>query len=300
MVHKFALHGIITALVTPFSSSGLLEEDSLRELVRFQLRSNVNGLFPLGTTGLGPAMEPDQRKRVVEIVVEEANQRVPVIVQVGASDPLISLALAAHAEKIGADAIASLTPFYYQPGDAAIIEYYTKLSQATTLPVLVYNIPRHTGNNVDVNLLLKLSKIPSIVGIKDSSRDFSQLLDYLQLLPNGFNVINGTDSFLFSALCAGAHGGVSATANPFPELFVEMYQAYKTGNFDRGMALQLKIHSLRAVLSDPPIAPLLQALKLRGLRSGLVKPPLRSMNAAEMEGLGAAVERLLPEIKLAG
>ena len=300
MVHKFALHGIITALVTPFSSSGLLEEDSLRELVRFQLRSNVNGLFPLGTTGLGPAMESGQRKRVVEIVVEEANRRVPVIVQVGASDPLISLDLAAHAENIGADAIASLTPFYYQPGEAAIIEYYTKLAQATTLPVLVYNIPRHTGNNVDVDLLLKLSKIPSIVGIKDSSRDFSQLLDYLQLLPNGFNVINGTDSFLFSALCAGAHGGVSATANPFPELFVEMYQAYKTRDFDRGMTLQLKIHSLRAVLSDPPIAPLLEALKLRGLRSGLVKPPLRSMNAAEMEGLGAAVKRLLPEIKLAG
>ncbi len=298
MIENFRLHGIITALVTTFSRAGSVDEEAFRELVQFQLKNKVNGFFPLGTTGMGPAMEPDQRKQVAEVVVEETNHRVPVVVQVGASDPATSLDLARHAEAIGADAIASLTPFYYHPGNDAIVDYYRKLSSATRLPLLVYNIPRHTGNNVDGDLLLELSKIQNVTGIKDSSRDFSQLLDYLQKVPEGFNVITGTDSFLFSALCAGTHGGVSATANPFPELFVKMYEAYMAGNLDEGKALQIKIHSLRDVLSKPPIAPLHEALRLRGLKGGFVKPPLRSMNAEEIDDLRESLNRLLPQIKL--
>ncbi len=294
----FRLHGIITALSTPFSTTGVVEEDSLRELVEFQIERKVNGFFSLGTTGLGPIMKAEQRKQVAEIVVEEARGRLPVIVQIGASDPLQSLELAAHAEKIGADAVASLTPFYYQPGEDAILQYYSRLSETTKLPILVYNIPRHTGNNVDAKLLLNLSKISNVVGIKDSSRDFSQLLDYLEIAPPAFNVINGTDSFHFSALCAGARAGVSAGANAFPELFVGLYEAYREGNLDRGRQLQLKIHAMRTVLTNPPIAPLLEVLRMRGLKSGLVKPPLRSMYPRETQELRAYLGRLLPEIKL--
>jgi 4-hydroxy-tetrahydrodipicolinate synthase len=299
MADKFLLRGIITALVTPFSSQGEFDEEALREIIRFQLRSNVNGLFPMGTTGLGPVMHAAQRRRVAEVVVEECGHRLPVIIQVGAADPGESLELATHAEKIGADAIASLTPFYYQPGETAIIDYFRRLSEATTLPILIYNIPRHTGNNVDVNLLLKLSRIPRIVGIKDSSRDFSQLLDYLQVAPDGFSVINGTDSYLFSAFCAGAQAGVSATANPFPELFVELYETYRSKNFDKGAQLQLKVHAIRTAVTKPPIAPLFEAMKLRGLRGGFVKAPLRPMTPMEVENLRASISRIMPELKLA-
>ncbi len=299
MSENLRLRGIITPLVTPYSSADKVDEEAFRQLVQFQLKNTVNGFFPLGTTGMGPAMEPDQRKRVAEVVVEETKGRVPVIVQVGASDPATSLDLARHAEKIGADAVASLTPFYYHPGDDAIIDYYRNLSLATKLPLLLYNIPSHTGNNIDEKLLLKLSKIPNVVGIKDSSRNFSQLLDYLEVAPEGFTVINGTDSYLFSAFCAGAQAGISATANPFPELFVKMYEAYMARDFERGRILQIKVHSLQDVLSRPPIAPLLQALKFRGLKSGLVKAPLRSMNAQEIGNLRESLNRILPEINLA-
>ncbi len=298
MTDKFTVRGIITALVTPFGKDGQVDEEALRELVQFQVKSGVNGFFPLGTTGMGPAIEPGQRKQVAELVVDEVNGRSPVIVQVGASDPAVSLDLARHAEKIGADAVASLTPFYYHPGEEATIDYYEKLSRATELPLLVYNIPPNTGNNIDAKLLLKLSRIPKLVGIKDSSRDFSQLLDYLNTVPDGFNVINGTDSYLFSALCAGVHAGVSATANAFPELFVEMYQAYRAGDLEKGRALQIKVHSLRDALSQPSIAPILETLKMRGLRGGFVKAPLRSMQADEIEALRTSVTRLMPEMRL--
>lgn len=299
MSSSLKLRGIIPALVTPFSAAGQVEEDSLKELVEFQIKSNVNGLFTLGTTGLGAVMQPEQRKRVAEVVVKAVKGRVPVIVQVGAVDPLVTLDLASHAEGIGADAVASLTPFYFHPGEEAIIEHYQKLSQATSLPLLVYNIPSNTGNNVNANMLVKLSKIPRVIGIKDSSRDFVQLLDYLEKAPSGFNVINGTDSYLFSAFCAGIVAGVSATASAFPEIFVEMYDAFRSKNYERGKILQLRIHSLRGALSNPPIAPLLEALKMRGFRSGTVKPPLRTMTTQEVQALRTSLGKLVPEIKLA-
>jgi 4-hydroxy-tetrahydrodipicolinate synthase len=124
-------------------------------------------------------------------------------------------------------------------------------------------------------------------------------LDYLRTVPKGFTVINGTDSYLFSAFCAGVNAGVSATANSFPEVFVEMYESYKSGDLKSGQELQKKIHSLREATSNPPLAPLLEALRMRGLKSGNVRPPLRSMNSAEISTLRASISRLMPELSIA-
>jgi len=296
---ELRIQGIITALVTPFSKSGDVDQSALEEIVQFQLRSGVNGLFPLGTTGMGPAMEPEERKRVAEVVINTVDSKIPVIVQVGDSNPKTSLDLARHAENAGADAVACLTPFYYNPGADAIVDHYRRLAAETSLPLLVYNIPRNTGINVDVKLLKQLSQVPHVVGIKDSSRDFSQLLDFLRAMPDGFLVINGTDSYQFSAFCAGAPAGVSATANPVPELFVQMYEAYRSGSLSRGQELQKKIHGLRDVLGNPPLAPFLEALKFRGLKSGTVRPPLREMNPTEIMNLKTTFHQLVPEIGIA-
>jgi 4-hydroxy-tetrahydrodipicolinate synthase len=298
MSDALRLHGIITALVTPFSAAGGVDEAALNEIIEFQVKSRVNGLFPLGTTGMGPAMEPDERKQVAEIVVERVKSRIPVIIQVGAADPLTSLDLARHAERIGADAVACLNPFYYHPAAESIIEHYRRLSGGTKLPILAYNIPSNTGNNIDAKLLLELSKIPRVVGIKDSSRDFMQLQDYLATVPESFTVINGADAYLFSAFCAGVKAGVSATANAFPDLYVEMYEAYKSGDFEKGKTLQSKIFVLRKATVTPAIAPLLEVLRMRGVRSGSVRAPLRELTPEEVRDLRAAVSRILPELKV--
>jgi len=298
MPSKLKLKGIITALVTPFSVSGDVDETALEELITFQLRSGVHGLFALGTTGMGPAMEPEERKRVAELIVRSVGGKIPVIVQIGDTNPKVIADLARHAEEVGADAVASLTPLYYQPDAEAVVEHYTRLTKQTSLPVLVYNIPRNTGNNVDGKLLRKLSQIPNVVGIKDSSRDFSQLQDYLRIVPKGFTVINGTDTYQFSAFCAGVDAGVSAAANTIPELFVQMYEAYKSGDLKRGQDLQDKIYALRGVMNNPPLAPYLEALKIRGLRSGFVRPPLRGMKPEEISFLKATFRELMPELSI--
>ncbi|HXY82852.1 MAG TPA: dihydrodipicolinate synthase family protein [Candidatus Saccharimonadales bacterium] len=289
-------NGIITALVTPFSLQGQILEESLRELIRFQLRAGVHGLFPCGTTGMGPVMSVEQRKKVAELVVREARGQVPVIVQIGAANPKESFELALHAEGIGATAVASLTPFFYQPGEDAIVEYFRELTRITSLPMVIYNIPRHTGNNIDPNLLLRLTKLPHVTGIKDSSSDFSQLVGFLGTAPAGFNVISGTDSFLFSALCAGAKAGVSAVANAFPEIFVRMYEHFRAEEYAEGRELQLKIHRLRGAVGKPPLSPILEALKIRGLKSGTVKPPLRPMNTQEIGELRTKISNIVPDL----
>ena len=295
-MRSLTLRGVITALVTPFSPDGEIIEDSIRELVRFQLNSGVHGLFAFGTNGMGPAMEIQQRKKAAEIIISETAGRVPVIVHVGAIDPRIGIELAAHAQKIGASAVASVTPFYYHPDPQAIVEHYRQLSESTTLPVLVYNIPRNTGNNLTADTLARLSRMPGIVGVKDSSRDFLQILDYLSVSPPGFNVISGTDSFFFSALCAGVQAGVSGLANAFPELMVRLYDNYLKQDLSEAKKVQLKIHSLRSALAKPEIAPLLETLRMRGLKSGAVKPPLRSMSTDEVRTLYEFLRRTLPEI----
>lgn len=289
-------NGVITALVTPFSLQGEILEESLRELIRFQLRSGVHGLFPCGTTGMGPVMSVEQREKVAEIVVREARGQVPVIVQIGAADPQESFRLASHAEGIGATAVASLTPFFYQPDEEAIVEYFRRLSQITSLPLVIYNIPRHTGNNIDLKLLLKLAQLPHVTGIKDSNSDFSQLVGFLGAAPVGFNVISGTDSFLFSALCAGAKAGVSATANAFPEIFVQMYKHFLAEEYAKGRELQLKVHKLRVAIGKPPLTPILEALKIRGLKGGTVKLPLRPMNTLEIEELRTEISNIVPDL----
>ena len=299
MTLNLPLRGVIPALVTPFAPDGNLDQEALSEIVDFLLKQNVNGFFVCGSTGLGPAMATEERKKVAELVIQQVKGRVPIIVQVGSVDPHDTVELAKHAQTAGADAVASLTPFYYRPGDDAMIEYYTRLAESTTLPLFIYNIPRNTGNNVDANLLVKLSKIRNIVGVKDSSQDFIQLIDYLTALPRSFNIIVGTDSFLYSALHAGAHAGVSAVANAFPETMIEMYQAYVHKDTERGAELQRQVNALRSAVNSPQIAPILEVLRLRGLRSGHVRPPLRSMAPKEVEGLRSTVQRILPQLKLA-
>ena len=290
------MRGVITALVTPFTQDGDIIEDSIRELVRFQLKAGVHGLFAFGTNGMGPAMEIPQRKKAAEAIVSETAGRVPVIVHVGGMDLRVAIELAAHAEKIGASAIACVTPFYYHPDASAIMEHYKRLSESTTLPILLYNIPGNTGNNLTSDTVRRLSKIRGIIGIKDSSRDFLQLLDFLSISPPGFSVISGTDSFFLSALCAGVQAGVSGLANAFPELMVLVYDSYRRGDLTEGMKLQLKVHSLRAALTKPEIAPLLETLRMRGLKSGTVKLPLRSMSTEEVRTLYESLRTSFPEI----
>jgi len=290
------IEGIVTALVTPFNLNGELDENALGRIVEFQIAKRVHGLYPCATFGEGPTMTLEQRKRVAEIVIEKSRHRVPVIVQVGASDASTTIELARHAEHAGADAIAVVTPYYYNPDEKALVEYYRQVSENIAIPVFIYNIPYRTTVNITPDIALKIvAAAPRVQGIKDSSRDFMQVLEYIEKLPKDFIILNGADAYILPALIMGAAGAMSAYSNAFPELYVSLYDLFKKGDYDKGREVQFKINLVRRILrlhAQPFIQPVKEAMKMRGIPAGFVKRPLRPMTEQEIDDLRSRLEKL--------
>jgi len=290
--------GIITALVTPFDDDGKIAESSLRDIVEFQIREGVNGFFPCGSTGQVALMSLQERERVAEIVVEETRGRIPVIVQVGCPDTASTVRLAKHAERIGADAIGCVSPYYYSSIDEeSILEHFRLVAESVAIPVFIYNIPRYTGINLRPALVSRIAEIKSVVGIKDSSHDFTQLLSLLGTMPEDFSVINGSDASIFPAIIMGANGAVAASANAVPEICTDIYRSAISGNHAAAVRQQFRLNTLLPTLNKPPIAPLMECLRLRGMKSGKVRRPLRELSereasrvAVSLRGAGILVE----------
>ncbi len=286
MINLKQFAGIITALITPFDREGRVEHKALGELIRFQLNSGVDGFFTCGTAGSGAIMKADQRKEVSEAVVVEVKGKVPVIVNVGAPDTETSVELAIHAEKVEADALACVTPYFYDFDQEALVNHYVRVTKSVDLPVFLYNLPKRTGINLSVELVTRIQKAArNIVGIKDSSRDFAHLLEFLEKFPKEFIVINGSDSYIFPALTMGAQGAISGYANPFPEVYVQLFEAYRRKEYSRAVELQFRINRVRRILSQTPIAPLHEALAARGIDAGTVRSPLRPLTKTESREL---------------
>jgi len=290
------IEGIVTALVTPFNLEGELDENALERIVEFQIAKGVHGLYPCATFGEGPTMTLEQRKRVAEIVIQKSRRRIPVVVQVGASDASTTIELARHTEHAGADAIAVVTPYYYNPDEKALVEYYRQVSENVTIPVFIYNIPYRTTVNITPDIALKIvAAAPQVRGIKDSSRDFMQVLEYIEKLPRDFIILNGADAYILPALIMGAAGAMSAYSNAFPELYVSLYDLFKKGDYDKAREVQFKINLTRRILrlhAQPFIQPVKEAMKMRGIPGGFVKRPLRPMTEQEIDDLKSRLKKL--------
>lgn len=275
--------GIFSALITSFTEKGDVDTEAIREIIEFNLKHGVHGFQPCGSTGLGILMTRDQRRKVAEVVVDQVHGRVPVLFHIGAADTASTMELAHDACEAGVDALACVTPFYYSYDDDALLKHYSEVAQSVERPIFLYNIPRYTGNNITPKLLLKLSTVPGIVGVKDSTRDFDQLLDEIEILPKDFVVFSGADKFIFPGLITGTKGCVSRLANAFPDLCVAIYKAFVSGDRKKGMELQFNLNSIKQLLDKPGITPIYEALKIRGVKSGLPKAPIRLMTDDEKE-----------------
>jgi 4-hydroxy-tetrahydrodipicolinate synthase len=282
--------GIITALVTPFDDDGKIAESNLRDIVEFQIREGVNGFFPCGTTGQAALMSLEERERVAEIVVEQTRGRIPVIIHIGCPDTASTVRLAKHAEKIGAEAIGCVSPYYYSSIDEeSILEHFRLVAESVTIPVFIYNIPRCTGINLRPPLVSRIAQIKNVVGIKDSSHDFPQLLSLLATVPKGFSVINGSDAAIYPALMMGVSAAVSAAANAVPEICSSIHRLLISGDHAGATREQFRLNKLLSILSNPTIAPLMECLRLRGIASGKVRRPLRELSPKEESIVAAAL-----------
>jgi len=285
------IEGIITALITPFTAEGEVDEAALKRLVDFQIKGGVNGLFLCGTAGLGPIMREDQRVQAFRVAAKHSKGRIPIIAHVGAPSTEETLKLAREAEKAGVDALGCVTPYYVTPDDESMLTHYKTLRAAVKLPIYVYNIPRNAVNNVSPELMKRLIDA-GITGVKDSSRDFVQVMEYLQALPASASVICGTDSYILPALLMGAKGAITGYANAFPEVYAEFWKAYKNGGVEDARQLQFKVNSLRKLLQKPAVSPHYEALRLRGIDCGNPRAPLRAMNEKEAQTLKEQLTKL--------
>lgn len=289
------LHGVIPAVLTPFTAEGRVDEQALRKYIDFLIAAGVHGLFPLGTNGAGPLLSTADRQFVAATVVNQAAGRVPVIIHTGAISTEETVALTRHAQEIGADAAAVVAPWYFPHDDLALEAHFAAVADAAhDLEIYLYNIPGNAKNDLKPSLVKRLAnRFSNIRGVKDSSKDLGRLQDYIAALGPDLTVVVGTDALVVPALLIGAAGVVSAIGNCLPKVMVELYEAFRQGDTARAVQLQYRANQVRdALKTGPYITGYMEALRLQGLDLGHVKSPLREMTADEAARLAADLRKL--------
>lgn len=214
------------------------------------------------------------------------------VVQVGSADTASSVELAKHAEEAGATAVASLTPYYYKPGDRAVFKHFETISDSVDLPVFGYNIPQFTGNHLTPNIVATLAKAGTLAGIKDSARDFLHLLDLLDAVPEEFVVMNGTEEYGLFALMSGADGLVSGGASALPEVFKSLVAAQRGARFNEALAAQRTVLKVKDAVKSSPISAYYEILRERGIECGSPRAPMLPIGEPESKRTIAELKKL--------
>ena len=272
------LSGIIPPLTTPFTPEGAVYEKGLRDLVDFQARGGAHGLFICGTYGSGPIMTPEERMQVHEIVMDQNQGRMDIVAHVGTTSTAQSVALARHAEGAGAPYVAAVPPYYHKHDERTLLQFYRALVEAVDIPVYVYNNPKASGFEILPAFLRRLADV-GVRGIKDSGFSyitFVHLVLEMETDYPDFRFIVGTEGIALPAFMAGAKGCVSGLANVFPELMVELWDAFQARDYETASILQMRVVKARKVLHIPSStnAACYAGLAARGIDAGMPKRPI--------------------------
>ena len=288
-----SIHGVVPPTVTAFHDDESVDYETTAAHARFVVERGAHAVFPLGTNGEFPLLTGEERKRVTEAVVEEINGDVPVIAGVGAPSTRETVDHARHAESVGADGIVVVTPYYFPLDHEAALRHYRGVARATDLPIYIYHIPSKTGNRLSRSTLAALADIDAIAGVKDSSKDVPWLAQSIDSHPE-LTFLAGSDSLLFTGLEIGCSGLVSAVANVFPELVVDLYEAYDAGDEDRARERQGEVYAVRDALKGGGayMSGVKTALRLRDFDAGPLRTPLRLKDDDDAAQLAADLEAL--------
>ena len=290
---SFIPKGIIPAMVTPFDGEGRINEAALRKLVDYLTEGGVHGLFPVGSQGEFYALDKEEKKKVIETVMDQAKGKVPVYAGTGAVTTKEVITLTKMAEDIGVDAVSVITPFFICPTQSELYDHYLAIAKSTSLPVVLYNNPGRTGVDLSVDVVARLSKVDNIVGIKDSSGDMTLTSEYIRNTGEDFSVLSGRDTLIYAILLYGGKGAIAATANVAPKLVVEIYEAYVRGNVEQARKAQAKLAPLRLAFSLGSFPVVIKdALELIGIEVGPARAPVKSLNLNNKEKLKSILRQL--------
>ncbi|HHL41012.1 MAG TPA: 4-hydroxy-tetrahydrodipicolinate synthase [Deltaproteobacteria bacterium] len=283
------LTGSFTALVTPFKDGGV-DEEALRRLVDFQIENGTSGLVPCGTTGESATLSHDEHDRVIDIVIEAAGGRVPVIAGTGSNSTAETVRLTRHAAEAGADAALLITPYYNKPTQRGLYEHYRSVAGEVSIPLILYNVPGRTGVNMTAETVARLSEIDNIIGIKEATADMAQVSDVIEYSREGFIVLSGDDATTLSLLAVGGHGAVSVTSNVAPREMADMFRAFFEGDMEGARRIHYRLQPLnRAMFMETNPIPVKTALSLMGMVEEEFRLPLTAMTGRARERLAAAL-----------
>ena len=294
---RTAFTGMGTALITPFTSDGAVDEAGVRRLVRRQVDSGIHFVSPCGTTGEAPTLSLREKLRIVEIVVDEVAGRVPVLAGAGGYDTREVIETVREMQKAGANGILSVTPYYNKPTQEGLFQHYKAVADSTSLPIVLYNVPGRTGVNIDVATVARLTSIPNIVGTKEASGNVIQMCEIYAAVPEGFLLLGGDDPLTVAVMAIGGRGIVSVASNAMPAEMVQIMELAEKNDF----AGARKLHTwllpfIQANFIEANPIPVKAAMAAMGLIEETYRLPLVSPGAAAR----TRIMQVLQDLKMLG
>lgn len=272
--------GIMTALVTPLNKDGTVNEENLRNLIRFQLKEKVDSLLVLGGTGEYLALSDEERKRVIDISIDEINGEVPVVVGLLSPGIMDNVRIGKYAKEAGADAYLAITPYYLSVSQQGIIDFYKKLDEELDMPAILYNYPSKTNTELLPETVEKIvEEIPNVVAIKECTYSMKQVTDLLRRVGDKITVYAGEEYAALAVMMQGAKGAVMASSNLIPSYWVKLWNLIKSGNYDEAVKLNEKYFPVyQAVFNESNPGPVKYALNLIGIPVGEATIPLTPLS----------------------
>ncbi|MDE3153293.1 MAG: 4-hydroxy-tetrahydrodipicolinate synthase [Gemmatimonadota bacterium] len=284
------LTGCGTALITPFTDAGAIDESALRDLVEWQIAEGIHFLVPCGSTGEAATMTVDEHRRVVQIVVEQTRGRVPVVAGAASNDTQKAIALSKAMEAVGATHLLHASPMYNKPPQRGIIAHFEAIARETSLPIVIYNVPGRTGSNIEAKTTLALAQNPRMAAVKEASGNLAQITDILAARPASFSVLSGDDEMTLALMAAGADGIISVVSNATPRLMAQLTERAAAGDFAAARALHFQLLPwMRAAFVESNPLGAKAALAMMGRIRNVLRLPLVPLDPRHEAAVRAAL-----------
>jgi 4-hydroxy-tetrahydrodipicolinate synthase len=292
---RFVLDGMFVPNVTPFTRTGRLDIKALRACVRFWLEAGVSGLVPCGSNGEAPYLSRQERIKVIETVMDEVNEKVPVIAGTGSMCTQETITFTKDAAELGVDAALIVTPFYFKLSNKEIREHYRTVSENVDIPIVLYSVPKFTSVSLEPTFIQKLAtENKKIIGVKDSSGNIGTITETVRLIGNRISVLAGTADVTLPTLLTGGRGAVLAVANVFPTLCSRLYAAFKNKRYEEASRLQNRVSFANEVLVKRfnQISAIKEAMRLHGLAGGYPRKPALPLDAEDRKILESLLKQV--------
>jgi 4-hydroxy-tetrahydrodipicolinate synthase len=284
------LIGCGTALATPFNKNGSLDEAALRAIVDWQIEEGIHFLVPCGSTGEAATMTLDEHRRVVELTVEQARGRVPIVAGAGSNDTQKAIALSKMVRDVGATHLLHTSPMYNKPPQRGIVAHFKAIAEAIDLPIVVYNVPGRTGSNIEAKTTLEMAKIPGIAAVKEASGSIGQIADIIAGRPAGFSVLSGDDELTFPVMTLGGDGIISVISNATPKLMAQLCNKLQAGDLAGAREIHFKLLPwMRGAFVESNPLPVKAAMAMLGRMENVLRLPLVPLSDSNAPAVRAAL-----------